>query len=41
MDVCFFVITQGTSGETGPPGTKGIQGLKVNENFVLILSDPK
>lgn len=41
MDVCFYFFTQGTNGETGPPGTKGIQGLKVNEIFVLILPDPK
>lgn len=30
MDVYFYFIMQGTNGETGPPGTKGTQGLKVN-----------
>lgn len=38
MNVCLYFIMQGTNGETGPPGTKGTQGLKVNDNLVIMLS---
>lgn len=41
MDVCLYFFAQGTNGETGSPGTRGTQGLKVNDNLVLMLPKPK